>query len=83
MYCKYNKIIFITVKILEIVILHLVCIMIFRFGPNVEKLECIRKHLESLNQNEQIQIPEVIFSSIFLIYMHFSAVCGNLVWECQ
>ncbi|XP_048752337.2 protein Jumonji-like isoform X2 [Ostrea edulis] len=30
-----------------------------RFGPNVEKLECIRKHLETLNPIEQIQIPEI------------------------
>ncbi|XP_061196680.1 uncharacterized protein LOC133204955 [Saccostrea echinata] len=30
-----------------------------RFGPNVEKLECIRKHLEALNPAEQIQIPEI------------------------
>lgn len=30
-----------------------------RFGPNVEKLECIRKHMEGLNPNEQFQIPEI------------------------
>ncbi|XP_062566870.1 uncharacterized protein LOC134229182 [Saccostrea cucullata] len=30
-----------------------------RFGPNVEKLECIRKHLEALNPADQIQIPEI------------------------
>nr|XP_034335792.1 protein Jumonji-like isoform X1 [Crassostrea gigas] len=30
-----------------------------RFGPNVEKLECIRKHMEVLNPDEQFQIPEI------------------------
>ena len=51
-------------------------LMLCRFGPNVEKLECIRKHLETLNPSEQMQIPEVcphqqsLQSSIMTVSMY-------------